>query len=116
AGKRFIVVEDDFLAANSLRSWLRSIGGEVLVYSSAESALADRPNVYDGDYYISDYRLPGKISGLDFLKTIRLHSKAPSVLVTGDTSSEFIEMTHHARMRTLFKPIVPEELLKALAS
>lgn len=116
AGKRFVVVEDDLQAANGLSSWLQSIGGEVLVYPSAESALADATNVYNGDYYISDYRLPGKVSGLDFLKAIRMRSRAPSILVTGDTSSEFIEMTHHAEMRTLFKPVVPEELLRALAA
>ncbi|MFZ4535683.1 two-component regulator propeller domain-containing protein [Propionivibrio sp.] len=115
AGKRFIVVDDDLQAADGMCSWLQSIGGEVLAYSSAESALADTTNIYAGDYYISDFRLPGKLNGIDFLKCIRARSKAPGVLVTGDTSSEFIEMTHRCGIPALFKPIVPDKLLRALS-
>ena len=113
-GKRFIVVEDDEQAANALRTWLQTLGGKVIVYMSADSALADRQNVYSGDYYISDFRLPGENSGLDFLKIIRARQPVPCVLVTGDTSSKFIEMTRQAKIPVLFKPVVPEELLRAL--
>ena len=116
AGKRFIVVEDDVQAAAGLRAWLQSIGGEVITYPSAENALADTATVHGGDYYISDFRLPGKVSGLEFLKTIRAHGKAPCVLVTGDTSSEFIAMTSHAKIPVLFKPVTTEQLLRALSA
>ena len=113
-GKRFVVVEDDMQAATALRWWLQSIGGEVIVYPSADQALDDTSQVYTGDYYISDFRLPGQHSGLDFLNIIQARLPAPCVLVTGDTSPKFIERLRLARLKVLFKPIIPEQLLQAL--
>ena len=115
AGKTFVVVEDDLLAADALLSSLQSIGARVLAYPSAEIALADADSVYEGDYYISDFRLPGAVSGIDFLTGIRRRRAAPCVLVTGDTSSAFIEAAHRSGLPILFKPVSLDALLATLA-
>lgn len=115
AGKTFVVVEDDQLAASGLICSLQSIGAEVLAYASAEIALADSERVYEGDFYISDFRLPGTVSGIDFLNDVRLRRAAPCVLVTGDTSTEFIEAAHRSGLPVLFKPVALDALLSTLA-
>ncbi|MBK1681226.1 hypothetical protein CKO20_12685 [Rhodocyclus tenuis] len=115
AGKTFVVVEDDLLAANGLLCSLQAIGAEVIAYPSAEIALADRDRVYEGDYYVSDFRLPGSVSGIDFLNDIRMRRAAPCVLVTGDTSTGFIEAAHRSGLPVLFKPVALEQLLTSLS-
>lgn len=106
-----VVVEDAEEVAQALIQWLQAHGARVSHYASAEEALAV-PGIQAADIYLSDYRLSGRMSGIDFLETIRSRrqDEIHAVLLTGDTSSQFIEMVGASGWPILFKPVNPREL------
>lgn len=110
-GKRVVVVEDAQEVARALVSWLQAYGATVLHFTSADEALAS-PDVDAADLYLSDFRLPGQRTGIDFLDAVRARAgdEVHGVLVTGDTSSQFIAMAAASGWPILFKPVHPREL------
>lgn len=114
-GARVVVVEDDAAVAQALGQWLQAQGAAVVHYPSAEDALA-APDIASADIYLSDYRLPGQLTGIDFLETLRSRAQGdiPGVLLTGDTSSQFIEQVAASGWLILFKPVHPRELQAVL--
>lgn len=115
AGKRVVVVEDDPLVAEALVLSLEEGGNSVSLYGSAEQALAD-PDIGGADGYVSDYWLPGAMDGIEFLDAVRARAgrEILGILVTGDTSADFIERAGRAGWRVLFKPVDRSPLLEAL--
>jgi len=115
AGKRFVIVEDDPLVAESMARLLEAGGNRVSIYASAEQALADE-GIAGADRYISDHWLPGAMDGIEFLDAIRARAghDVSGILVTGDTSPEFIERARRSGWPVLFKPVDPALLLDAL--
>ena len=114
-GARVVVVEDDAAVAQALGQWLQAQGAAVVHYPSAEDALA-APDIASADIYLSDYRLPSQLTGIDFLETLRSRAQGdiPGVLLTGDTSSQFIEQVAASGWLILFKPVHPRELQAVL--
>ncbi len=114
-GARVVVVEDDAAVAQALGQWLQAQGAAVVHYPSAEDALA-APDIASADIYLSDFRLPGRLTGIDFLETLRSRAQGdiPGVLLTGDTSSQFIEQVAASGWLILFKPVHPRELQAVL--
>lgn len=114
-GARAVVVEDDAAVAQALSQWLQAQGAAVAHYPSAEDALAV-PDIALADVYLSDYRLPGRLTGIDFLDALRSRAQrdVPGVLLTGDTSSQFIEQVAASGWPILFKPVHPRELQAVL--
>ena len=114
SGVRIVLVEDADDVAAALVAWLQALGAQVRHFRSAEEALLD-PGTLAADIVLSDYRLPGQLSGLAFLNLLR--ERAPKdvrgALLTGDTSSRFIEQVAASGWPILFKPVHPREL-KAL--
>lgn len=112
---RVVVVEDDAAVAQALGQWLQAQGAVVEHYTSAEDALA-APDLATADVYLSDYRLPGRLTGIDFLETLRSRAQddIPGVLLTGDTSSQFIEQVAASGWLILFKPVHPRDLQAVL--
>ncbi|QKO21097.1 hybrid sensor histidine kinase/response regulator [Rhodoferax sp. BAB1] len=114
SGASIVLVEDTADVAAALVAWLQAQGAQVRHHRTAEDALAD-PGTLAADIVLSDQRLPGPLSGLDFLN--RLRARAPrevqGALLTGDTSSQFIEQVAASGWPILFKPVHPREL-KAL--
>jgi PAS domain S-box-containing protein len=114
-GKRFVVVEDDALVAQSLVGLLEGLGGEVMCFPSAEDALR-----HDGaefaDYIISDYMLGGEINGIQLLNRLRKKRGAPinSVLITGDTSHALLVETTDCAWTVLHKPVSLAALIASL--
>lgn len=111
SGTRVVLVEDTAEVSQALSQWLQSQGARVSHYLTAEEALA-APGIETANFYLSDYRLPGRMNGLDFLQS--LDARAPddiqAVLLTGDTSSQFIERVAASGWPILFKPVKPREL------
>ncbi len=114
SGASIVLVEDAADVAAALVTWLQAQGAQVRHHRTAEDALAD-PATLAADIVLSDHRLPGPLSGLDLLN--RLRARAPrdvlGALLTGDTSSQFIEQVAASGWPVLFKPVHPREL-KAL--
>lgn len=110
-GAWVVVVEDAEEVAQALIPWLQAHGARVPHHVSAEEALAV-PGIQAADIYLSDYRLSGRMSGIDFLEAIRNRAldEIHAVLLTGDTSSQFIEMVGASGWPILFKPVNPREL------
>ena len=114
-GKRLVVVEDDALVASGLINLLQGLGAEVLHFYSAEDTLR-HADIGSADYFIVDYSLSGKLSGLDLLRHLQQGRHAPirAVIITGETSSGFIHTTRDIPWPTLHKPANLARLLAAL--
>lgn len=110
-----VVVEDAAEVAQALVQWLQARGARVTRCRTADEALAV-PGIGTADFYLSDYRLPGRMSGLDFLNAMRARrqDEVQAVLLTGDTSSHFIERVAASGWPVLHKPVHPRELRAVL--
>ncbi len=116
-GKRCLVLEDDEQLAGAMEIWLRSLGAVTERYSNAETALA-MGGLDAADYFIVDYRLAGTLDGISFLDEAqrRLSRPIQAVLITGDTSPEFVAMAKASCWPVLFKPVDPGRLAGMLLS
>lgn len=116
-GKRCLVLEDDEQLAGALDIWLRSFGAVTERYSNAETALA-MGGIEAADYFIVDFRLAGTLDGISFLNETqrRLSRPIQAVLITGDTSPEFVAMAKASRWPVLYKPVEPSRLAVSLLS
>lgn len=114
-GKLFVIVEDDTLVAQAMISWLQGMGGRVIFFSNAEDALENK-NIGQADYYIADYMLGGTFNGIQFLNKLQHKLGKPicAVLVTGDTSPDFVQAAAHSIWPVLYKPVVTSKLMTSL--
>jgi PAS domain S-box-containing protein len=116
SGKNFVVIEDDILVADALGGVLRTMGGNVKVFLSAEEAL-DFINIEPADFYIVDYMLGGKLNGIQFLYEMRQKSFEPvkAIIVSGDTSTAFAREIEQCDWPVLHKPVNVAKLISMLA-
>jgi len=116
-GKQITLLEDDALVVVGLTELLRGLGAEVRHFESAEEALR-HPDSAAADFYIVDFSLAGKMNGLQFLQRLHatMHTPIRAVIVTGETSSQFIDATSDAMWPVLHKPINYAKLASALAA
>ncbi|MEI8396636.1 MAG: ATP-binding protein [Rhodospirillaceae bacterium] len=109
---RILLVEDDMVQVNTMKTILTDCGHHVTVAESMVMAMAlvsDRL-----DLIISDYRLPGGINGLDGIVKIRLacRRKVPALLLTGDTQAALVSEAAEAGCAILHKPCNPSDVLR----
>ncbi len=114
--RRFVVVDDDMLIAQAMVFLLRGMGGEVTSFHSAEEALHHN-SIAQADYFIVDYMLGGSFNGIQFLQQVRKKLGKPinAVLMTGDTSSEFIRAAENCEWPALHKPVSIHKLKSVLS-
>lgn len=114
-GKRVVVLEDDALVADGLLNLLQGLGAEVHLFHNAEDALR-HADIATADYFIVDHSLGGALSGLQFLKLIQQQQPAPirAVVVTGETSSQFIHSVSNSPWPVLHKPVNYAKLAASL--
>jgi len=117
SGKRITLLEDDALVVDGLIELLKGLGAEVRHFQSAEEALR-YPDIAATDFFIVDFSLAGKLNGLQFLQHLQATLLAPirAVIVTGETSSQFIDATSDAMWPVLHKPINYAKLASSLAT
>jgi signal transduction histidine kinase len=115
-GLRFVVLEDSREVKAALTVWLESMGVTVSGFSRVEDALA-APDLLAADFFLSDYRLPGSMTGIDFLNAVQARSDTDihGILLTGDTSTDFIEMATASGWPILFKPLQLEKFNQVLS-
>jgi len=103
--KCVVVVEDDLLVASGMITLLQGLGAEVRHFINAEEALKVG-DIADADYFIVDYALGGKLSGFELLETLqqRQHSLLRAVILTGETSAQFIRCVEDSPWPVLHKP------------
>ncbi len=114
-GCRCILVEDDPLVAAALETWLGSHGVSLRHFSSGDEAMAD-PDIGRADFYVTDFRMPGKLNGIQLLNAIQEGAGHPirGLIVTGDTSREQLDVFSRADWPVLHKPIEPRRLLELM--
>ncbi|GIZ50265.1 ATP-binding response regulator [Noviherbaspirillum aridicola] len=111
-----LVLDDEPDSREALASLLRSYGCEVLTAASVEHAerLWRQQAV---DAVVADFRLPGERSGLDFLLQVRADTpNVRTLLVTGETAPQRIAAIKASGVPCLFKPVLAQRLLDALAA
>jgi len=104
-GKRIVVLEDDPEVAAGMVSLLQGLGAEVHHFLDAEEALRHH-DIGDADYYIVDYSLGGGPTGFQFLEELqhRRHTLLRAVILTGETSTQFIRSVEDSPWPVLHKP------------
>ncbi len=116
-GRRIVIIEDDRQVGEALMQSLCALQMRVSVFGNAEAALAD-PKIGGADLYISDFRLPGVMNGMELLKAIerRAQRSINAILVTGETSHDQSELFKSSPWTVLLKPVSMAELLAAFYS
>lgn len=114
-GKRVVVVEDDALVADGLRHLLQALEVQVQYFPNAEEALADEACA-SADLYISDYSLGGQRNGLEFLQAVQQTrpQRLRAVVITGETSTEFMQRVASSPWPVLHKPVHLDKLVASL--
>jgi len=116
-GKFCILTEDDPLVSEAFSVWLASCGMRCLCFSDSRSVLAS-PEIQNADFFITDFRIQGKLNGIKLLEALQERNKRPirGIIVTGGASRAQIvsDMHHSANWPVLYKPVTAEHLLKTL--
>jgi len=113
--KHVVVIEDDALVSAGMVNLLQGMGAGVRYFSNAEDALKHTA-VTDADYFVVDYALGGELTGLEFLEAMQHKREMPfrAVVITGETSSQFIGSVVNSRWPVLHKPVNYIKLATAL--
>ncbi len=113
--KHVVVVEDDALVSAGMVSLLQSLGAVVRHFNNAEEALR-LVALNHADYFIVDYALGGELNGLEFLEAVQRTQKTPirAVVITGETSSQFISSVENSPWPVLYKPVNYTQLAAVL--
>lgn len=111
SGSHVAVIEDDDALAKAIELACKAAGMKAVVHRSANSALSD-PAVFEADYLVSDFRLPG-MNGVELLDEIRRRVGHPinGVLLTGELASVELTTQNRSGYPVLFKPTEFETLL-----
>ncbi len=114
-GKRVVVVEDDALVAAGLVKLLYGLGAEVRHFHNAEDAL-QHTDIANADFYLVDYALGSGLNGIQFLETVqqKQHTPVRAVIITGETSSQFISSVSDCPWPVLHKPVNYAKLASSL--
>ncbi|MEI6557622.1 MAG: ATP-binding protein [Rhodospirillaceae bacterium] len=110
-----LLVEDDEVQASALADILHDLGHRVAVAHDAAAALAVQPQALD--LIITDYRLPGEVTGVDLVTRLRGNARrrVPAVIITGDTQQTIAAEAAMIECEILHKPCSPQALLRAIA-
>lgn len=116
-GTRIVLVEDDPLVASALHDALATRGIDVRIHKDGATALQD-PVSMQADAFIVDHQLVGPMNGVDFLHRISAArgERVRAVVISGNTSGEFVQSARELRWPLLFKPTDPRTILQALAT
>ena len=106
-----LVIENDLNQAGALYTILTAYGFHVVIAHDADEAIAVLPIYLD--LIISDYRLPGSVTGVGIVTSIRqaLGRSIPAIIVTGDTQSTVALEVARAGCKVAHKPYTPKVLL-----
>ncbi len=115
-GKLFVVVEDDALISQAMRAVLENMGGAVECFDNAENALR-QSTIENADCFIVDYKLSGTVDGINFLSLLhqKLHKPICAVMMSGDTSVQFVRKAEFFDWPVLQKPVNASKLISKLS-
>lgn len=113
---RMLVVEDDRLIIDAMRTVADALGIDVRFASDAETALEQIAlGRFIPELALVDFGLPGRLDGIATILAMR--DRLPGcrfLLVTGDTRPEVIRRAASVGITTMHKPISVERISEAL--
>jgi DNA-binding NarL/FixJ family response regulator len=112
-----LIVEDEFLIAEGYRLQLEALGIDVCGIADTAAEAVDMAVEYDPNFILMDVRLRGEADGVDAALEIHERVRSAVIFVTGSREQatiDRIEKDHAAA--TLFKPVSPFQLERAIAS
>lgn len=115
--KRILVLDDDDTVREGMLALLQRWGCITISAATGEEAIQRaREAEYLFDVIVSDYRLPGNVTGVQIVQQILADAPVPIpvVLVTGDTSPERLLEARASGFPLLHKPVKPAFLRNAL--
>lgn len=109
----FVVIDDESSIRDGMLSRLQMWGSEVITAADLDEALAQLQTIQRRpDGVIADYRLRGNRTGIEAIHVIHqqygLH--VPALLITGDTSTEYLRELTDTGIQVLHKPVAPSKL------
>ncbi len=109
-----IVVDDDASMRRALRTQLRVLGFNVLVYQSAEELLASEFPARDACLLL-DVWMPG-MNGIELCQNLATAGRAlPTILMSGLEDEKTTQIMREAEpIARLFKPFEEKQLLRAV--
>lgn len=114
AGKRILIIEDDFAVREICLRSLRRMGCEVEAFADAEQGLV-RLMRGPVDLLVTDHAMP-KLSGLDLLGCLRrAGNRTPALMISGappNSPGEWMELLSPGLL--LIKPFAMDVFLKAV--
>lgn len=117
AARLILIVEDDPVQSAGMQLLLESWGHDVLMAADGPAALAAlRAAPRCPDVILSDFRLPGPLTGAETVTRAAEQEgrPIPGIILTGDTGPERIREAVAAGCRLLHKPVTPDVLRDAL--
>lgn len=115
--RRVLVLDDDVLIRDSMRSLFTSLGFEATTASTVGALLPIAENSRaDVAAAVVDYRLHDGFTGIGAARKLKkiLGADVPVVLITGDTSADRLRVLAVSGFPVLHKPLNPDQLLAAL--
>jgi CheY-like chemotaxis protein len=118
-GRLIMLIEDEPAIRQAARLLLAEWGCQCLAAASVEKAIEGMGELdrYP-DLILADYQLRDGDTGIAAVARLRheLGLEIPAILVTGTASPESIEAIARSALRTLVKPVVPEQLKASILS
>jgi len=112
-----MVIDDDSLVLEATESLLEQLGYDVIPAISSKDAIEKTTGeTVQPDVVIADFRLPGKLNGVDTIRHIKknVRTNFAGIIITGDTGHESLSVITESGFQVLHKPIQPQKLLTAL--
>ena len=111
-GLKLLIVEDDPDVRSALVLLTNQWGVVADVVADTRQALHRLSGPTGYDVVLSDYRLPGDMNGLDFLRHCRTHQRgnAALCLITGDLDSAILAEALVSEIPVVHKPLPPPRL------
>ena len=117
SGTLVVVVDDEELILDAVRTLLKQWNCEVIATSSGRQAVRElATSTRPPDVLICDYRLRDDENGVAVVTAIRneFNADIPALLITGDTNPDQIRTIAASGLEVLHKPLREEELHEAI--
>jgi signal transduction histidine kinase/CheY-like chemotaxis protein len=116
AGRRVLVIDDDMLVLDGMRSILGAWDCQVMTAQTGEEATR-LVRLQGPDVVICDYTLRDGETGIDLLRRLIAQAPLPMavMLMTGDVGPELLHLAKSAGTMTLHKPVRPAALRSVMS-
>lgn len=110
-----IVVEDDWLVAESILSALTELGYRARFSAHSYTEAVELIQKEKADFAMIDIQLAGEKDGIDFAEYLNKHIHIPFIFLTGNTDKETIQRAQQVHPSAyLVKPFQKEELYSSI--